>query len=461
VPGPRRRRILVAPRGTAAADRPRVEAGPADVDADRHGPAPVRRPQGGLALLGLADEEEFSGDVVAGAADGVADEPSGEVLAEAEPAVDGSVADEPVGDEQVDGRVDDERADDARVNDERADDARVNDERVGDGRVDGGRVGDGRVGDGRVDDERVDQLGESASGEQPGDELADEPDAEPGHARGVEPAHTSPDERAGELAPERVAEFAEERAADLADEGAQDQPIAKAQSVASVAGRNEPEDRSRAVTRFGTVASPTGGVAPRVDRYGDRIDGWIRPQYREQYEPGGEYWTPVPESSYADAGYGWPVPVERLPPVPPYPPHSGFDHEGFDPEPVDEPEPTAVVPQWPPAKPPEPTDPLRTWTDRNTKSPRVEAALDWVARDRTPAVRDEAALDWIARDRNTDGRTRRGAVMMDRRPLGGSADTEMLPAVNETAPRRRPRPRPSPPDSPSTVYRSRHAADPG
>jgi len=394
----------------AGADRPRVEAGPSEVDADRHGPAPVRRPQGGLALLGLADEEEISGEVMAGAAD----EPSGEVFAEGEPPVEGAVADKQVDDKQVD-------------------------ERVG---------------------ESVDEHGDNAPGEPPGEEIADEPPAErgiePAHAGGVEPAHASRAERAGELAAERVAEVAEELDADLADDGAQVQPIAKVESVTSVAGGDEPEDGSGAVTRFGTVAAPAGGVAPRVDRHGDRIDGWIRPEYREQYEPGGEYWTPVPESSYADAGYGWPVPVERLSPVPSYPPHSGFD-----PEPVDEPEPTAVVPQWPPAKPSERTDPLRTWTDRNTKSPRVEAALNWVARDRTPAVRDEAALDWVARDRNPDGRSRRGATMIDRRPPGGSAETEMLPAVNETAPRRRPRPRPSPPDQQSTVYRSRHAAEPG
>ncbi|PRY28331.1 hypothetical protein [Pseudosporangium ferrugineum] len=73
-------------------------------------------------------------------------------------------------------------------------------------------------------------------------------------------------------------------------------------------------------------------------RYGDRVEGWVRPQYRD--EPvSGDYWTPVP-----DAGYGWPVPVERIPEVPPY-----ASAEGFDPAP--ESEPTAVVPQWPPARP--------------------------------------------------------------------------------------------------------------
>ena len=49
------------------------------------------------------------------------------------------------------------------------------------------------------------------------------------------------------------------------------------------------------------------------------------PQYRDApvEAPAGEYWTPVPESSLAGddpepsaKGYGWPVPVERLPAVP-------------------------------------------------------------------------------------------------------------------------------------------------
>jgi hypothetical protein len=465
----------VASWATAVANRPRADAGPTDIDA-RDAPPRVRRPQGGLALLGLADEEEISGEIVAAAAGEVADEPSGEVFAEAEPLVEGAVADEQVADELVgDEPVDGDLVANELVADEDVADELVGDELVGDGLVADELVADEEVGYEQVGDEQR----EDARSIRPGDQLADEPTAGPAHARVVEPAHAARDEHAGELAAERVDRFAAERVerfaaervekfadegdADLAAEVAADRPIPEeeaAEPVGGVAGGNrfvdEHEDGSGEVARFGTVASQTAGVAPRVDRYGDRIDGWIRPHYREQYEPGGEYWTPVPESSYADAGYGWPVPVERLPPVPSYPPHSGFD-----PEPVDEPEPTAVVPQWPPAKPSERTDPLRSWTARNTKAPRAEAALDWIARDRAPAVRDEAALDWVARDRDPDGRSRRGAVMIDRRPPGGSADTELLPAVNETAPRRRPRPRPSQPDQQSTVYRSRHAADPG
>ncbi|HEU4346290.1 MAG TPA: hypothetical protein VFR35_00755, partial [Actinoplanes sp.] len=158
--------------------------------------------------------------------------------------------------------------------------------------------------------------------------------------------------------------------------------------------------------------------AARVDRFGHRIEGWVRPQYRHQREPG-EYWTPVPERSYTDAGYGWPVPVERLPSVPSYPPQSGFD---LDPD--EAAEPTAVVPQWPPAKP----------------SSRIELPRSW-------AVRDQ--------------KERRSALMIQRRRPGDS--TQTLPAVDDgdrEPPRRRPRPRPSSPDTHSTVYRSRHAADP-
>ena len=57
---------------------------------------------------------------------------------------------------------------------------------------------------------------------------------------------------------------------------------------------------------------PAEVAAQRSERYGDRVNGWVRPHYEEEPEPG-EYWTPIPENSYADAGYGWPVPVERPP----------------------------------------------------------------------------------------------------------------------------------------------------
>jgi len=97
----------------------------------------------------------------------------------------------------------------------------------------------------------------------------------------------------------------------------------------------------------------------RSDAYGDRVEGWIRPQYRDEPEPvsvSGDYWTPVPESSYG-SGYGWPVPVARLPEVPPYPPASGFDVPAET-----ESEPTAVVPQWPPVRPNDRIELPRSWS---------------------------------------------------------------------------------------------------
>ncbi|MFI5496483.1 hypothetical protein [Actinoplanes sp. NPDC051859] len=77
--------------------------------------------------------------------------------------------------------------------------------------------------------------------------------------------------------------------------------------------------------------------APLPPPHGDRVDGWVRPQYRD--EPvSGDYWKPVP-----DTAYGWPVPVERIPPVPPT--------AAADLIPDVESEPTALVQQWPPALP--------------------------------------------------------------------------------------------------------------
>jgi len=155
----------------------------------------------------------------------------------------------------------------------------------------------------------------------------------------------------------------------------------------------------------------------------------------------------VPESSYADAGYGWPVPVERLPEVPPYPPRFEFDVEPY----AAESEPTAVVPQWPPAQP----------------SGRIELPRSWAARDRKDAGPD-------ADGPGAPGPARRPVMVQrpSRSERRRAADaTATLPAIEEhdaepatgAAPRNdrrpRPRPRPSPPER-STVYRSRHAADP-
>lgn len=94
------------------------------------------------------------------------------------------------------------------------------------------------------------------------------------------------------------------------------------------------------------------------DAPGDRVDGWIRPQYGTPEGPTGDYWKPVPDAAYVDdsSAYGWPVPVERLPAAPAYP---APDYAA-----IEESEPTAVVPQWPPARPYDRIEVPRTWSVR-------------------------------------------------------------------------------------------------
>ncbi|WP_436526370.1 hypothetical protein [Actinoplanes sp. HUAS TT8] len=159
---------------------------------------------------------------------------------------------------------------------------------------------------------------------------------------------------------------------------------------------------------------PRPAPIDRSDRgYGDRIDGWVRPRYPELDDrpPSGDYWTPVPDDLYVDPepsarGYGWPVPVERLPSVPDYEPVTGFDLT-----PVQAAEPTTLVPDWPPAP------------DHRIRLPR----------------------SWAARDEQgrSDDRT------------GNRIDREESPR----GPRPRPRPRPAAIESDS-AYISRHAAGP-
>ncbi|GAA2506142.1 hypothetical protein GCM10010434_059510 [Winogradskya humida] len=91
-------------------------------------------------------------------------------------------------------------------------------------------------------------------------------------------------------------------------------------------------------------------------RHGDRVEGWIRPHYRED-SPSGDYWTPIPETSY-----GWPTPVERLPELSPTP---SPDHES---------EPTLVVPPWPPATPNTPTATPHTRPPSSTPTPPSRGA---------------------------------------------------------------------------------------
>jgi hypothetical protein len=126
-------------------------------------------------------------------------------------------------------------------------------------------------------------------------------------------------------------------------------------------------------TGFVPVPEETVGTdwAERADRrYGDRVEGWVRPEYPD--EPvAGEYWTPAPVGSY-EAEYGWPTPVERLPEVPPYPPSSGFD------VPVEiETEPTRPVLQWPPARPDDRIELPRSWSHRGGETgPAFRTAVD-------------------------------------------------------------------------------------
>lgn len=124
-----------------------------------------------------------------------------------------------------------------------------------------------------------------------------------------------------------------------------------------------------------------GGWAERTGlRYGDRVEGWIRPQYEDEPEAvAGEYWTPVPAGSY-ETEYGWPTPVERIPEVPPYPTAVGFD------APVAvEAEPTKPVPQWPPPRPDDRIELPRSWSQRNdTAVDRDRPVADRPADDLVP-----------------------------------------------------------------------------
>ena len=199
--------------------------------------------------------------------------------------------------------------------------------------------------------------------------------------------------------------------------------------------------------------------ARRVDRsdrrYGDRVEGWVRPRYSDLpvEPPSGEYWTPIPGGRETDPepsarGYGWPVPVERLPAVPPYEPATGFDLTPI------ESEPTEFVPAWP-----------RVAEDRPG---RIRLPRSW-------AARDERRLGTEGPENTRD---RVGPRYRDR--LLPSAATELIPPVRDSTQlfaalddeppparpagqRRRPRPRPrpgTPADGSTAVYVSRHAAEP-
>jgi hypothetical protein len=255
-------------------------------------------------------------------------------------------------------------------------------------------------------------------------------------------------------------------------------------------------------------------VAPvrrrRVDRsdrgYGDRVDGWIRPEYHEEpiEPPSGEYWTPVPMELDLDdvdpepsaKGYGWPVRVERLPAVPPYEPATGFDLTPVATEP------TEVVPSWPPL----PGElrrpgvwPAPDGEQEAVDRPDLVVVGDTRADDRLGrrrSRREESARAWARRDEqaraevwpiNPERRARGNA--RDRTAKDRRADDQVVPVADRgwreepyqepersgdrpawsdppAAPpvRRRPRPRPRPHQDvqpgDGNVYQSRHAAEP-
>jgi len=176
-----------------------------------------------------------------------------------------------------------------------------------------------------------------------------------------------------------------------------------------------------------------------AERYGHRIQGWVRPEYRHVPEepPSGEYWTPIPVDLDPDPepsakGYGWPSPVERLPSVPDYEPATGFDLA-----PVEH-EPTEVV-------------------SARSDEQRFGPPRSWSARNEKRAGRAEKQEGRSDRRERREWRTENEAL----------PTTQLFAAVSDDQPparRRRPRPRPrpsvEPPDRSTRVYVSRHAAEP-
>jgi hypothetical protein len=241
-----------------------------------------------------------------------------------------------------------------------------------------------------------------------------------------------------------------------------------------------PEVAAAAVDAADVFGGPAGD-----SRHADRVEGWVRPRYDRDIRSG-DYWTPIPESDYAEldsSGYGWPVPVERLRAVP------RDDERAAHTERAEDAEPTAVVPQWPPAKPSARIELPRTWSrtdapsrrrlrDDDLINDRSEPIDSWVQADRDG--RDGWQRASAAKDRGdrqhppdpedrADRQARRSTALRRR---GGAAATEFIPVVGDSTqvmppvtadgePRRRPRPRPNPEaEARSTVYVSRHAAEP-
>ncbi|MEU8236964.1 hypothetical protein AB0C07_01815 [Actinoplanes missouriensis] len=163
--------------------------------------------------------------------------------------------------------------------------------------------------------------------------------------------------------------------------------------------------------------------------HGDRVDNWVRPDYPalDDRPASGEYWTPVPDDLYNDPepsarGYGWPVPVERLPQVPSYEPATGFDLT-----PVQAAEPTTFVPS--------------TWSPGPDDN-RVPVSRTWRDREERRAWRDtEEKRPWRDRNERQEGRSRHERPRPRPRPAA--------PAVPAAAPA-----------APASGYVSRHAAGP-
>ncbi|GAB2609480.1 hypothetical protein Aab01nite_23420 [Paractinoplanes abujensis] len=185
------------------------------------------------------------------------------------------------------------------------------------------------------------------------------------------------------------------------------------------------------------------------ERFGHRVEGWVRPEYRHVPEepPAGEYWTPIPVDLEPDPepsakGYGWPMAVERLPAVPDYEPSTGFDLA-----PVEH-EPTEVVSAMPPVRKRRDRAPLN---DRD-RANRVRLPRNWSARD--DKYQEPAAREWRTENESAPRRRRAESTQMF------AAVTEDLAPHSRRRPRPRPRPSVEPPDRSTTMYVSRHAAEP-
>ncbi|MEU4237884.1 hypothetical protein [Actinoplanes sp. NPDC026619] len=198
-------------------------------------------------------------------------------------------------------------------------------------------------------------------------------------------------------------------------------------------------DRARRGRVSAAEADEAGGKdegrPPRADRYGDRVAGWVRPEHRESVEEPrpGEYWTPIPVDLNPDPepsakGYGWPLPVERLPAVPDYEPATGFN--------------LSPVPA-------EPTEVVQIWPMNGERASRIRLPRSWKSRN----DKDETPAEWPPTPEPATPEPARPVERRRPRPRPRPAISMTEPPVN---------PGPVNPSAvhPSTMYVSRHAADP-